>query len=300
MSPGTAEPNADTDSPKPLAVITGAGSGIGRAMAHEFSRTHRLLIADVAEERLSAAQGARSSGLEPGSPVRDVTQLEYTERLARRALELGPVSVLVHAAGISPSMGDAATVITVNYAGTAHMLAAFEPTLDTGSVTLCIASMSGYRRGLDRYEDLVREPFSAGILQVLIEASLGQPGAAYALSKRAVMRLVERQARRWAGRGARILSISPGVIDTPMGRREIGGSGAGSAPVLLEHAAIARLGAPEEIARLAAFLAGPQASFMTGCDVLIDGGSSCGIAMPCTARGSRALGPSLALSAATP
>ena len=278
MSPGTAEPNADTDSPKPLAVITGAGSGIGRAMAHEFSRTHRLLIADVAEERLSAAQRELArAGSQPSSLVCDVTQLEYTERLARRALELGPVSVLVHAAGISPSMGDAATVITVNYAGTAHMLAAFEPTLDTGSVTLCIASMSGYRRGLDRYEDLVREPFSAGILQGLIEASLGQPGAAYALSKRAVMRLVERQARRWAGRGARILSISPGVIDTPMGRREIGGSGAGSAPVLLEHAAIARLGAPEEIARLAAFLAGPQASFMTGCDVLIDGGALAGL-----------------------
>ena len=189
-------------SPQPLAAITGAGSGIGRAMAHEFSRTHRLLIADVAEERLSAAQRELArAGSQPSSLVCDVTQLEYTERLARRALELGPVSVLVHAAGISPSMGDAATVITVNYAGTAHMLAAFEPTLDTGSVTLCIASMSGYRRGLDRYEDLVREPFSAGILQGLIEASLGQPGAAYALSKRAVMRLVERQARRWAAWG---------------------------------------------------------------------------------------------------
>jgi NAD(P)-dependent dehydrogenase (short-subunit alcohol dehydrogenase family) len=278
MSPGTAEPNADTDSPRPLAVITGAGSGIGLAMAHEFSRTHRLLIADVAEERLSAAQQELAhAGSHPSTVVCDVTQLEHTERLARRAFELGPVSVLVHAAGISPSMGDAVAVIRINYSGTANMLAAFEPILVAGSVTLCIASMSGYRRGLDRYEDLVRGPFSTHILECLIEASLGQPGAAYALSKRAVMRLVEWQARRWAARGARILSISPGVIDTPMGRREIGGSGAGSAPVLLEYAAIPRLGAPEEIARLAAFLAGPQASFMTGCDVLIDGGALAGL-----------------------
>jgi NAD(P)-dependent dehydrogenase (short-subunit alcohol dehydrogenase family) len=278
MSPRTVEPNADSDRAKPLAVITGAGSGIGLAMAHEFSRTHRLLIADVAEERLSAAQrelGRTAS--HPSAAVCDVTQLEYTERLARRALDLGPVSVLIHAAGISPSMGDAATVIKINYAGTANVLTAFEGAMGTDSVTLCLASMSAYRRGLDRYEDLLRGPFSLDILQGLIEASLGQSSAAYALSKRAVMRLVEWLARRWAARGARILSISPGVIDTPMGRREIGGSGAGSAPVLLEHAAIARLGTPEEIARLAAFLAGPQASFMTGCDVLIDGGALAGL-----------------------
>jgi NAD(P)-dependent dehydrogenase (short-subunit alcohol dehydrogenase family) len=138
---------------------------------------------------------------------------------------------------------------------------------------VCFASIAGHM-----------EPPPAPIAEVIddplapdLEGRLGavgvdpaDPGSAYGLSKLGVIRLVRRLGVPWGRRGARILSLSPGIIDTPMGRQELAGQ-----PVMqpmIDASALGRMGTADEIAAVVAFLTSPSASFMTGCDVLVDGG----------------------------
>jgi NAD(P)-dependent dehydrogenase (short-subunit alcohol dehydrogenase family) len=283
------EANADMDSSEKdargegpptgtVAVITGAGSGIGFAAARRFGRRCRLVIADVDEARLREARmRLQQEGADVRATVCDVARADDTDRLAQLAGAQGELAVMFHSAGISPSMADARTVLTVNYAGTANILQSFLPHLAHGTVTVCVSSMSAHRRGLAAYDDLLCEPLRPEAFEALVAVARGQASAAYALSKRAVVWLVQWYARDWARRGARIFSISPGVVDTPMGRRETGGGGAGNAPLALQSAAVSRLADADEIAAVAEALCQPFAAFMTGCDVPVDGGSLAGL-----------------------
>jgi NAD(P)-dependent dehydrogenase (short-subunit alcohol dehydrogenase family) len=260
-----------------VAIITGAGSGIGSAAAQRFGRQYSLLLCDVnaghLEETLSAV---RQQGVNAHAVVCDVAQKVSVEAMARAARDLGDVSAVFHCAGISPSMADAKTLFAVNFGGTANVIDALYPQLAAGAVAVCVASMSGHRRGLAAFADLLSSPQAPYDLEALVQAARGQSRAAYALSKRGVMTLVEQRASLWARKGARIVSISPGVVDTPMGQRETGASGGGSAPLVLKNTPLARFATADEVAALAQFLCQPTAGFITGCDILIDGGAIAG------------------------
>jgi NAD(P)-dependent dehydrogenase (short-subunit alcohol dehydrogenase family) len=184
-------------------------------------------------------------------------------------------------------MADARTLFAVNFGGTANVIDAFYPLLVPGSVAVCVASMSGYRRDLADCSEVLTAPNAPYDLDALVHAARNQVRAAYALSKRGVMTLVEQRAARWAKKGARIVSISPGVVDTPMGQRETGVSGGGSAPLALKNTPLGRYAAADEIAALAEFLCQPAAGFITGCDVLIDGGAIAGFRHEATAEARR-------------
>ena len=175
---------------------------------------------------------------------------------------------LVVTAGVSPVMADARTIFDVDLAGTARVLQAFDSRIVAGSVAVCVASMAGHLGGpwsdetIERLDDPLHSP-DAGLTD--------DPGFAYLLAKLGVMRLVRHTSLAWGGRGARILSVSPGVVDTPMGRGEVDSTG--GAAEIARGSALGRMGRPEELAVVIAFLCSDQASYMTGTDILVDGGA---------------------------
>jgi NAD(P)-dependent dehydrogenase (short-subunit alcohol dehydrogenase family) len=165
-------------------------------------------------------------------------------------------------------------IIEVDLVGTVRILEAALPAMAPGGAAVCIASMAGYIIPEDpNVSALLADPLAPDLVDRLstVEGVEWTPELAYGHAKRAVRSLVAREAARWAQREARIVSISPGSLDTAMGAAELRGQPAMGA--LLKRTPIARLGRPEEIAALAVFLASPAASYVTGIDVLADGGA---------------------------
>lgn len=244
-----------------VGVVTGAASGMGRACVARLTAVADVVLAvDVSPIELPGAEAI----------VCDVRDEAAVQELARRVGEIGSFRFLVHAAGVSPSMADVRTVVDVNLVGTARLLDAFEPLVTSGSVAVPFSSSAGYLQEFLTPEQLVlageaRAPDLLDRVQAMIDDS----GFAYLFSKVGVQHEARRAAVRWAGRGGRVVSVSPGNIDTPMGRLELEHQ-----PLMREAQAshpMGRLGTPDEVAAVVAFLVGDDASFLSGVDVLVDG-----------------------------
>jgi NAD(P)-dependent dehydrogenase (short-subunit alcohol dehydrogenase family) len=247
-------------------VVIGAGSGMGAAVAELLARRDRRL---VLADRDEAAVAAVADGL-----AAEVVGCDITDERAVDALvaHTGTLGALVLTAGLSPTMAAGRRIVEVNLVATDRVVRAFERSIRAGSVGVCFASNSAYMIPADPAVDaLLDDPSSPTLLDDLDALGLVEhSGLAYAISKRGVIRLVQRRARAWGALGARLVSISPGAIDTPMGRLEdanqpeMAGMVAGSA--------LGREGRPTEVAAVAVFVASDAASYLTGTDVLVDGG----------------------------
>lgn len=266
----------------PLALITGACGGMGIACARVFSRRHRLLLTDLDAARLAALaeELRRDAGEAPAVVAGDIAAPELAGRLAEAAAGQGGLDVLVHTAGLSPALAGWEAIVEVNLAATVRLLDALEPQLAPGAAAVLLASMAGHLFAsspeIDAVLDTADEP---GLAQRLEPHLRAQPGAngpyglaqpAYGASKYAVARLCEQRAIAWAQRGARIVSLSPGLIATPMGLKEAAENPAAGSLVAATPAG--RWGTPLDIASAAEFLASDLAGFITGCDLRIDGG----------------------------
>jgi len=261
---------------EPVAVITGGGGGVGLACAERLAATHRVVLGEASGERLaSALERLRTLGHEAVGVQCDVTDVASVGELARAVADAGDLRVLVNSAGLSPSMADPWTILDVNLFGTIHVLDAMLPLAGRGTAAVCIASIAGWRRGIWTYDALLADPLAADFrARLSAEAGIeGHPGRGYALSKRAVILLVERRAHDWGRRGARLVSISPGlVIDTPMGRLEAPRGASG----LLSASSLQREASAVDIANACAMLSSPDAAYVTGVDLRVDGGSIAG------------------------
>jgi NAD(P)-dependent dehydrogenase (short-subunit alcohol dehydrogenase family) len=271
VNPGQGDPGSD------VVVIIGAG-GLGLAAARRIGAGRHLVVADLPGGRLDvAAEALTSAGHSVTAWPADAADPAAVSALAAEAARRGPVRTIVHTAGISPAQArrGAADVFRVNLYGTALVLDAFLPAARRGTVIVCIASQGGYRNAVSpQTERLLAHTPADRLLQLdVLEPSRFTAAEAYAVSKRGAHVRVAAQAARWAARGARAVTVSPGFTVTPQSLLELNGpNGDLIRNVLLERPG-ARLGTPDDIAAVIEFLASPAASFINGTDILADGGA---------------------------
>ena len=255
---------------------------MGIACARRLGRVGPVLLADFDEGRLAAALGSlEDEGIEIEGIRCDVSIATDTRALADALRERGTLGALVHTAGLSPMMAPAQRIYEVNLVGTARITDAFLPLAESASVCVCIASMAGHsgeQTTSPEVDEILDTPLESDLIARLAAArpdlEPGNSGLAYQLSKWGVQRLVRRAARDWARRGARIVSLSPGIIDTPMGQFE--NERQPMMKEIAENTPLGRMGTADEIASVAAFLCSRDASYVTGVDWLVDGGATHG------------------------
>ena len=260
-----------------VTVITGGAGGMGQATAKVVGRDHAVVLADVRQDRLDdAIVACKAAGIEATAVNSDVTDRDAVEALLETAAGLGTITAVIHTAGVSPSMGDAPYVVTTNAIGTVHVNEAFLGAGAEGSAIFNVASMAAHMLPDEliptakfplALQDL--DAFTAELLAACdIVPEEARSGIAYAVSKSFVKWYSSSQAERFTAKGIRIVSVSPGSIETEMGLLEAD-AGAGA---MVADAAVPRWGKPEEMAELLAFCAGDKAGYLTGTDILNDGG----------------------------
>jgi NAD(P)-dependent dehydrogenase (short-subunit alcohol dehydrogenase family) len=260
-----------------VSVITGGAGGMGLATAEIVGRDHTVVLCDVRQDRLAAAATTLEDlGIAPTVVDCDVTDRRSVADLLGTANDLGTVASVIHTAGVSPSMGAADYVMRTNAMGTVNVNEEFFTVAGEGAVIVNVASMAAYMLPAEiipaeKFPQALddADAFMGAMLAACgIAPEDARSGLAYAMSKSFVKWYSQSQAERFNARGLRIVSVSPGSIDTEMGRlEEQAGAGA-----MIANAAIPRWGKPEEMAELLAFCASANAGYLTGTDILNDGG----------------------------
>jgi NAD(P)-dependent dehydrogenase (short-subunit alcohol dehydrogenase family) len=261
---------------KEVVVVIGPGS-IGQAIARRVGVGKQVLLADLREEHAKAAAKTLSeAGYEVSTAVVDVSSRASVHALVEKAAALGTVTGLIHAAGVSPSQASPATILHVDLYGTAVVLEEFGNVIARGGSAVVIASQSGHRLpGLTVAQNkaLATTPADELLALPMLQPDLVTDSLyAYQISKRCNSLRVMAEAVRWGRRGARVNTISPGIIITPLAKDELSGPRAAGYLRMIDLCPAGRAGTPDEIGHLAALLMGPDGGFITGSDFLADGG----------------------------
>ncbi len=261
---------------KNVIVVIGAGS-IGMAIARRVSAGKHILLADLRQENTDAAAKVLSeAGFEVSTAIVDIASRVSVHALVEIATSIGGVTGLIHAAGVSPSQAAPSTIYKVDLYGTALLLEEFGNVIESGGSGVVIASQSGHRLpslspeqdkalATTPTEELLSLPF---LQSDAVDSSL----FAYQLSKRGNSLRVKAEAVRWGKRGARINTISPGIIITPLAKDELSGPRGEGYRRMLEISPAGRAGTPDEVGNVGALLMGQDGAFITGSDFLMDGG----------------------------
>ncbi|MGB8386344.1 SDR family oxidoreductase [Mycobacterium sp.] len=264
---------ANTD----VLVITGGAGGMGLACACKLADRGHLLLVDVDDAQLAEARSMLSAqGASVDTLQCDVISPAEVAAVADRVRASGRFRCLVHTMSVSPEMTDARTVIEVDLVGSVRITDAVFPLVGPGSSAILFGSIAGYSDVDPAIEKLLCDPLADGLFST-VERALGQPidsATSYVLAKRGVMRLAERLAKPWGARGGRVVAISPGLINTAMGRLEL--ERQPIIPQMIELTPVKRPGPlpgrTDDIAALVAFLESDAAAFISGCDIRVDGG----------------------------
>ena len=257
-------------------VVIGAGS-ICQAIARRVSAGKHVLLADLRQENADmAAKILSDAGFEVSTATVDVSSRQSVHALVETATVLGDITGVIHAAGVSPTQASPATILMVDLYGTALVLEEFGNVIARGGAGVVIASQSGHRLpALTPEQNRALATTPADDLLALPMLQLDQVTDslhAYQLSKRGNSLRVMAEAVRWGKRGARVNTISPGIIMTPLARDELTGPRGAGYRRMIEVSAVGRAGTPDEVGAVGALLMGPDGAFITGSDFLMDGG----------------------------
>ena len=261
---------------KSVTVVIGAGS-IGQAIARRVSAGKHVVLADLRRENAAAAaKTLGDAGFEVSTETVDVSSRASVEALVAAATGIGEITGLIHAAGVSPSQASPATILTVDLYGTALVLEQFGNAIARGGAGVVIASQSGHR--LPPLTVAQNTALATTPVEELLALPMLQPDQirdslhAYQISKRGNSLRVMAEAVRWGRRGARINTISPGIIITPLANDELRGPRGAGYRRMIDVSAAGRAGTPDEVGTVGALLMGPDGGFITGSDFLMDGG----------------------------
>lgn len=261
---------------KDVVVIIGAG-GIGMAIARRQGFGKTVLLADWNADLLSkAAQELEAASYAVAARQVDVSSRASVAALADTAATLGSVMQVVNTAGLSPNMASVDKVLAVDLYGTALVFEEFGRVIAPGGAGLVISSMAGHmgeRLPAEAEHALAHNPADELLaLPCLSMDAVPNSMVGYIVAKRANILRVQAEAIRWGTRGARVNAISPGIVATPLARHELDSPSGDGYRAMIAASPAGRMAPPEEIAVAAGFLLGPDAGFITGSDLLIDGG----------------------------
>jgi NAD(P)-dependent dehydrogenase (short-subunit alcohol dehydrogenase family) len=261
---------------KNVIVVIGTGS-IGQAIARRVSAGQHVLLADLKQENANAAAKILAdAGFEVTTAVVDVSSRVSVHTLVQTATAIGRVMGLIHAAGVSPSQASPATILKVDLYGTALVLEEFGNVIAEGGAGVVIASQSGHR--LPALSTEQNTALATTPTEDLLALPMLQPDQvkdslhAYQLAKRGNSLRVMAEAVRWGKHGARVNTISPGIIFTPLARDELNGPRGEGYRRMINLSPAKRGGTPDEVGTVGALLMGAEGRFITGSDFLMDGG----------------------------
>lgn len=265
---------------KDVCAITGATGGLGFGAAKKMGETHKLLISDINQEEVDQkVHELQRMGIEVEGMVVDVTDRSQVAAFANKAASMGEVQALVHLAGLTALFAKPAKIIKVNSIGTLNVNEEFYNVMEKGSCIMNICSSAAYMISDDRVPFDVfkisrtdKELFYNKMLEQVpsdVNESL-QQGMAYTYSRRFIMWYVKDCCFKFGKKGIRVLSVSPGIIDTEMSKRDMEKSG--NLDVTLSYCPLGRIGTVDEAAFLISVLVDKRNSYVNGVDILCDGG----------------------------
>ncbi len=257
---------------KKIIVITGGAGGIGQACAKSF-KDQPIVITDYSQKLVDdAVESLKKEGFDVSGIACDITNQDDIEKLVKFVADKGSLKAFIHTAGVSGTVKDLKKVYTIDLIATDLLVDAFYELAEQGSVAILMSSMMAHTiPPYEKYDEALTNPQEPGSFETVSQFVNDSSDIMYNFVKRGVILLTHKNVDRWGEKGARILSVSPGVIETPMGLKA-----AAEHPELMEAikqaTPLKRNGQPDEIAEVVYFLASDAARFITGTDILIDGG----------------------------
>lgn len=263
---------------KDVMILTGAGQ-IGMAIARRMGYGMKIVIGDKRMENAETIAGIlNNAGFDAVPLEMDLSSRPSIIGLIHAAQQYGEISMLVNAAGVSPSQASIKTILKVDLYGTAVLLEEVGKVIKAGGAGVTISSQSGHRLpalGAEADKQLACTPTEELLdLDILYPRNIRDTLHAYQLAKRCNVKRVMAEAIRWGKRGARINSISPGIIVTPLAIDEFNGPRGDFYKNMFAHCPAGRPGTADEVANVAELLMSNRGAFITGSDFLVDGGAT--------------------------